>query len=443
MEQKQVVRIEPQPGPQTAILSTPADIAFYGGAAGGGKTWALLFEAARHVDTPNYYGAIFRREIAQITIQGGLWDESQKLYPMVGANPSISSRKWTFPSGSTIRFEGCEQEIDKLKYQGAQFGFLGFDEVTHFTASQFWYLRSRCRSMTGIRPVVRATCNPDPHSWVKQIIQPWLDGLKQPGELAWYLRENDDLVEVPAGTPDAISITFIPAKVTDNQKLLSADPAYLANLKSLSLADRKALLEGSWEIVSTGNIFKHEWWKYYNEQSEYVDVVRYWDFAATEATGKNDPDYTVGLKLGKTADGFFDVLDVQRFRESPSETERRIVATAAADGKAVTQFFEQEPGSSGKIVVDHYIRTVLSGYPAKAVKKTGSKLEEAKPVSAATENGLVRLPSGAPWVLPFTNEAAMFPSKTVHDDQVDALSGAFNQVNNTNSVYDAFLGLAG
>jgi predicted phage terminase large subunit-like protein len=443
MEQKQVVRIEPQPGPQTAILSTPADIAFYGGAAGGGKTWALLFEAARHVDTPNYYGAIFRREIAQITIQGGLWDESQKLYPMVGANPSISSRKWTFPSGSTIRFEGCEQEIDKLKYQGAQFGFLGFDEVTHFTASQFWYLRSRCRSMTGIRPVVRATCNPDPHSWVKQIIQPWLDGDKQPAELAWYLRENDDLVEVPAGTPDAISITFIPAKVTDNQKLLSADPAYLANLKSLSLADRKALLEGSWEIVSTGNIFKHEWWKYYNEQSEYVDVVRYWDFAATEATGKNDPDYTVGLKLGKTADGFFDVLDVQRFRESPSETERRIVATAAADGKAVTQFFEQEPGSSGKIVVDHYIRTVLSGYPAKAVKKTGSKLEEAKPVSAATENGLVRLPSGAHWVLPFTNEAAMFPSKTVHDDQVDALSGAFNQVNNTNSVYDAFFGIAG
>jgi predicted phage terminase large subunit-like protein len=443
MEPKQVVQISPQPGPQTEILSTPADIAFYGGAAGGGKTWALLFEAARHVDTTGYYGAIFRREIAQITIQGGLWDESTKLYPMVNASPSISARKWTFPSGATVRFEGCEQEVDKTKYQGAQFGFLGFDEVTHFTASQFWYLRSRCRSMTGIRPVVRATCNPDPHSWVKQIIQPWLDGLKQPGELAWYLRENDDLVEVDAGTPDAISITFIPARVTDNQKLLTADPAYIANLKSLALADRKALLEGSWDVVSSGNVFRHEWWKYYEHPSEYVDVVRYWDMAATEENGKNDPDYTVGLKLGKTADGFFDVLDVQRFRQSPHETEKRVKATVEADGITVTQCFEKEGGSSGKIVVDHYVRTVLSGYPVKGITKRNSKIEEAKPVSAAVENGLVRLPTGAPWVLPLTNEAAAFPSKKIHDDQVDALSGAFNQVNNTNSVYDAFFGLAG
>lgn len=426
-EQKETIQIAPQPGPQTEILSTRADIAFYGGGAGGGKTWALLFEAARHVDQAGYYAAIFRREIAQITIQGGLWDESAKLYPLVGAKPNTSSRKWTFPSGANVRFEGCEQESDKNKYQGAQFGFLGFDEVTHFTESQFWYLRSRVRTMAGIRPVVRATCNPDPLSWVKPLLLPWLSGRVGPGELLWYVREDDHLIETEPSAPDAFSITFIPAKVTDNQKLLVANPDYLRQLKSLPLADREALLNGSWDVVSSGMYFKPEWWKYFERTLEFVRIVRYWDLAATEVKPGKDPDYTAGVKIGITKDGTYYILDVQRVRATPLEVERLIRRMAEQDGRSVAIRIEEEGGSSGKAVTSHYARNILPGFDFKGIHKTGKKEDEARFLSAACENGLVYLPSGAPWLQMFVNELAAFPNPKVHDDQVDAASGAFNE----------------
>jgi hypothetical protein len=92
------VRIAPQPGPQSLFLSTPADIAIYGGAAGGGKTFAELLEPLRHVSNKDFGAVIFRRTTPQITNEGALWDGSTKLYPLLGAKPNQGDLYWTFPS---------------------------------------------------------------------------------------------------------------------------------------------------------------------------------------------------------------------------------------------------------------------------------------------------------------------------------------------------------
>ena len=431
-----IKQISPQPGPQTEFLACSADIVIYGGAAGGGKTWALLFEAARHVDLAGYYAVIFRREIAQITSQGGLWDESNKLYPQVGAKPNLTARRWKFPSGSTIGFEGVEQESDILKYQGAQFGFLGFDELTHFTEKQFWYLRSRVRTLCGIRPVVRATCNPDPLSWVKDILQPWLSGRVPYGELLWYVRDGDHLIEADKDNPEAFSLTFIPAKVADNRVLMEADPSYIRGLKALPYADRMALLEGSWDIVQSGNMFRADWWQFVDHAPKVTRTLRFWDMAATEAKPGKDPDWSVGVKMSLTDDGRFYIEDVERFRETPANTETRIKRIAEMDGHSCEIYMEEEGGSSGKIATSHYARNVLQGFTFRPRKSTGDKFERMKPLSAAVENGNVLIPSGAPWAKAFINECAAVPNPKLHDDQPDAAAGAFSQLLRTVDPWD-------
>jgi hypothetical protein len=154
--------IGPQPGPQTQFLSTPADIAIYGGAAGGGKTFAELLEPTRHVHNKDFGAVIFRRTTPQITNEGGLWDESTKLYPLLGAIPKLGDLSWRFPSGATVSFAHIEHDSTVLNWQGSQIPLICFDELTHFTQKQFWYMVSRNRSMSGVRPTSGAPATRTP-----------------------------------------------------------------------------------------------------------------------------------------------------------------------------------------------------------------------------------------------------------------------------------------
>ncbi|KKM01135.1 hypothetical protein LCGC14_1797410 [marine sediment metagenome] len=194
--------IRPQAGPQERASSSAADILIYGGAAGGGKSWALTFEAARHIRVPGYAAIIFRRTTKQVTGGGSIWEEASSLYPTLGGIGREHRLDWKFGTGdgerpSTIEFGHLEHEKNKLDHQGKQYGFLGFDELTHFTETQFWYLQTRARSTTGIRPRVWGTCNPDSESWVRRLIDWWIgdDGLpiaERSGALRWFARGADD-----------------------------------------------------------------------------------------------------------------------------------------------------------------------------------------------------------------------------------------------------------
>lgn len=248
-------------------LSSSADIAVYGGAAGGGKSFALLLEAIRHANNPRFGAVVFRKLSPQITNEGGLWDTAEKIYPLLGAQARVGTLEYRFPTGSRVTFRHLQHEKTKFDWQGAQIPFIGFDELTHFSESQFFYMLSRNRSLCGVRPYVRATTNPDASSWVKKFLAPWVDRkFKDParsGEIRWFHREKGELYwartprELVARFPSAIpkSVTFVRASVYDNIDLLRDDPGYLANLMAQGEVDRARLLDGNWDIVNEGLVY--------------------------------------------------------------------------------------------------------------------------------------------------------------------------------------------
>ena len=426
----------PQPGPQSLFLTTPADVAIYGGAAGGGKTFGLLLEALRNVGVPTFGAVIFRSTSPQIRAKGGLWDEANRLFPLAGATGTVHNLKFQFPSGATVQFAHLQHEKNRYDWQGAQIPLVGFDELTHFTADQFFYLMARARSMSGVAGYVRATCNPDPDSFVAGLVAWYVneDGFAIPersGIIRWFVRVNDELVwadtreELVARfgvEAEPTSFTFIAADIYDNKELLAKDPTYLAKLKALSHVERMRLLHGNWKVRATaGSYFKRGDFRFVDAAPVGIPAVRYWDRAATEKRPDNDPDWTAGVKVGRDDDGTFYVMDVVRLQAGPFAVEKAVHNTAEMDGRRVDIVLEQAP--AGEAEVAHYIRA-LAGYGVRAEKVTRDKETRAKPASSQAGAGNVCLVRGA-WNEAFLLELENFP-KGKHDDQVDAFGGAVN-----------------
>ncbi len=439
--------IRPQPGPQEAFLSTPADIAVYGGAAFGGKSFALLLEATRHTDNPKFGAVIFRRTTKMIRAEGGLWDTAEELFPQLDALSNISGLFWTFPSGAKVTFAHLEHEKNKLDWQGSQVAMIGFDELTHFTASQFWYLLSRNRSGSGVAGYIRATTNPDPDSWVAELIAWWIDPAtgyaipERSGVVRWFVRYRNELIwadsreELKEQFPnlDPKSLTFIASSYKDNQIGMDKDPAYMASLDALPQVERERLKMGNWKIKpAAGDYFKESYFEIVERAPDGLYcMVRYWDRAATEPSTSNpDPDYTAGVKLGKHVEsGVYYVLHVARDRKSPGGVQTLIKGTAQADGVECAVVLEQDPAQAGKFEAEHYIK-LLAGFDVHAIPPQGDKEVRARPASAQSEAGNIKLVKG-PWNKAFIDELENFP-KGAHDDQVDGLSGAFNWLESHN-----------
>lgn len=278
--------ITPQKGFQWDFLSSPADITIGGGAAGAGKTFVLLMEPCRNMGVKGFGGVIFRRTYPQITNEGGLWDTSKDIYMGMGARPNESNLTWKFPKGTKLKFSQLQYENNVYDFQGAQIPYIGFDELTHFTEKQFFYMLSRNRSTCGVKPYVRATCNPDPESWVARFIEWWIDpvtGLPIPergGILRYFIKDGDKVIwgntkqEVIKRCPHVFdnpefkglnmedlvkSATFIPGTVYQNQELMKKDPAYVGNLLSQDPETKARLLDGNWKIKDSEDyLIKYE-----------------------------------------------------------------------------------------------------------------------------------------------------------------------------------------
>ncbi len=447
--------IRPQPGKQTEFLSSPADIIIYGGAAGGGKTFGILIDAARYIKTVKGYGAvIFRRETPQITNEGGLLDESRKLYPSQGADVRESPKiDWTFPPfNNRIHFDHLQYEKTCQAYDGAQICYIGFDQLEHFTEYQFFYMLSRNRSTCGIRPCIRATANPDSDSWLVRghggkddwgtgFISWWINPVtgypieERSGVLRWFIRDNDEIVwanspeELKEKYPDRQpkSVTFIPAKLSDNPILETINPEYRGNLQALSFVEQERLLEGNWKIrLQAGTVFKREWFGEPVDAAPPGPTVRRWDMAATRKSQKNkDPDRTASAKMC-VANGIYYILHVSVFRGNPGETGAERKTITVQDGPGVKVREEQEGGASGKTVIFLNARDQFRGYDYEGVPSSGSKELRAMPASRAAYNGLIKVVRGA-WNDQFFAEVEAFPDGK-HDDIVDAFSGAFNDL---------------
>lgn len=444
-----------QPGPQSNFLSSTADIAIFGGAAGGGKSYGLLLDPLRHYNNGDFGGTIFRKTSVQVRSEGGLWDESMKVLPQLGGIPRESRLEWNFPSTMSLSFANLEHERDVLNYQGSQIPWMGFDELTHFSKNQFFYMLSRNRSTSGVKPRIRATCNPDPDSWVREFIDWWIgeDGFpiyERSGALRYFVRRNDEIVWASSkeelyaqfgqgGEIVPKSVTFIPAKLQDNKILMEKDPAYLGNLLALNRVDRMRLLEGNWNVrASAGSLFKREWFGVLDTiPGGWIQAVRFWDRAATKPSELNrDPDWTRGLKLFKYPNGTYCVADLKSARDTPFEIERLVKNVASQDSISVAIKSQQDPGSAGVSEAQHFT-TMLAGYMVKTETMARDKLTRAKPVSAQCEAGNIYV-AKAPWNDDFFAELENFPEGK-HDDIVDVLSGAFNELaSNSISSVDAF-----
>jgi predicted phage terminase large subunit-like protein len=393
------IPVRPHP-PQLAFLMLAHREALYGGAAGGGKSAALLMAALQYVDVPGYSAILFRRSYTDLSLPGALMDRAHEWLGGTDAHWNDQTKTWAIPKGGTVTFGYLASPNDKFRYQSAEFQFIGFDELTQFPELDYRYLFSRLRRLsTAEVPLrMRAASNPGGigHDWVKQRF----------------------LTERP---PDR---AFIPAKLQDNLSLDAEQ--YTKSLSELDPITRQQLLNGDWTARHGGSKFRREWFDTVDIAPPESRFIRFWDLAATFPEAGEDPDWTAGVKLGLHPNGSFYVADVQRFRETPHVVEAKIKRTAEVDGVGCAVRMEQEPGASGVMTIDHYARQVLLGYDFRGVKTTGAKEERANPVSAAAERKQIKIVR-ANWRTAFLDEIEAFPLGS-HDDQVDALSGAYQEL---------------
>lgn len=421
------------------FMTSPADIVIYGGSAGGGKTYALLTDPLRHIHRPRFKFIILRRTMPEIKQPGGLWDESCEIYPHYGGFGTRFDATWRFPNGAIIKMMHMQDEKDRLRLKGGQVDGLAYDELCDFTENQFYYPISRLRGSSGIRPYVRASCNPDPDSFVSRLIHWWIDwetGLAIPersGVIRWFSRSRqgdridwadsrEQFLQLYGEDSKPKSLTFIRSRLEDNRILMAANPDYESSLNVLSRVDRARLKDGNWKIRATaGNVFKREWFETVKAAPAMTLDVRYWDRASTKDAG----DWTCGMLMGRSRAGIYYIKNIVRLQGTPFEVERAITTTASQDGTNVAICLEQDPGSAGVAEVGYLIRQ-LAGYRVNARKVSVSKQDRAKPLSSQAEAGNVKIVE-ARWNDTMLTEFDNFPDGA-NDDVVDSGSGAFNEL---------------
>lgn len=412
--QKVLDYLEPKPSPycpespsitQKVFLRTNALEALFGGAAGGGKSSALLMSAMQFIDIPNYSAILFRRTYADLSLPGALMD---RFKDWIGGIEEIhwnaNSYVATFPSGARISFGYLNNTNDYLRYKGSEFQFIGMDEVTEIRENDYRYLFSRLRrpasgALSQVPLRMRAASNPAPN-WVRQR----------------FIVEGKETGRI-----------FVPSLLTDNPGI-DAD-SYRQALQALDPVERNRLEKGDWWSTTLGTLFDRNDFVIIDQHeipivTSAARAVRFWDLAATEPhSGNLDPDWTVGtLMLFDQGVGY--VLDVRKIRAKGDKVEQLISQTAAEDGRSVAIRIEQEPGSSGKALIDQYARYVVPGFDLVGLRASGDKITRARPFAAAVANGNIRLVRGA-WLTDFLDEMSSFPEACNHDDQVDSCVGAF------------------
>ena len=415
--------------PQAYFMGLRSREALYGGAAGGGKSDALLMDALQFVDEPGYAALLLRRSYTDLALPGAIMARALDwLRPHRDVHWDDTDKTFTFPARrivgaevprSTLTFGYLQTAKDRYRYQGSELAYVAFDELTQFAEDDYLYLMTRLRRGTGSSfPVrMRAASNPGGvgHEWVRRRFIPWID----PATGRTVVPHDH------TGDPRP----FVPAKITDNPHLDS--DAYRESLAELPPVLLAQLLHGDWGARPPGEMFDRLDFAIVGAfPTEGARYCRAWDLAGTKKRrAGHDPDWSVGALLGLAPSGDVGVLDVIRRRDRPSAIADLVALTAQADRARyghVAIAMEQEPGSAGVAVAEAYARYLL-GFDFTALRSTGSKTDRAVPYSAAVRNHLVSLVEG-PWNADYLAEVEAFPQESVHDDQVDASSLAFERL---------------
>ncbi len=395
----------------------------YGGARGGGKTEASLIGALQYVEHSQLKVGIFRLTYSDLSVPGAIMDraidwlhkDKNLILSSAGLAPHWDEKKkiFTFPSGAKIKFAHVHNESDAEKYQGSEFHQLIFDEAVQITESKITKIKGSNR---------------------KQINDPlplriWYTG--NPGGISHeYFKTR--YVTGPG--------LFINSKYTDNP--------YLNHQKYeqifLDIKDSDPILYrqwryGDWEAIPEGKLYKREWFTkntYEVITEKILAWIRFWDLAATaeeDPNKKGGPDWTVGMLLGLGVSGSVYLEDIVRFRYDPDKAEEEILRIAEEDahkyGRDKLKIrIEQEGGASAKYVMNTFSK-YLPGYDFEGHNvQRKSKVDRARSFVSFIKHGHLKVKEGAMWLITFINEVASFPTKGIHDDQVDTLSGGLNEL---------------
>jgi len=433
--------------------------ALYGGAAGGGKSDALLMAAAQYAwKYPGFHGLCMRRSYAELAQPGALMDRACQWWRPCGAHWNSTEKLMTFPNGARLKFGYHGHDKDEMQYQGAEYHYVGFDELTHWENDRayLWVGRSRMRRGDGSGIPLRclSTANPGGpgHSWVRHRFV----GGPHPESGRW----EDPL------------FPFLPATIDDNASI--DRESYVANLMHLHPTRRDQLLKGDWNAREQGDYFRSEWFgplldpEHDRWPAGACTRIRWWDLAASE---KDDACYTAGVLMARHVRGVRAIEHVRRFRATPGKRDDLIVQTAKSDGHTVIVGIEIEGGSGGeaqfetlgKRLKSHGFRCVGKRPRAMLTDREGrlivsnpiaerGKAARADPVASCLERGYqrrgecvdtggewwgldigkavtdqqdgIRMFAG-PWNVPYLDEVELFPTDGVPCDQVDATSGAW------------------
>ena len=400
------IRHRPTPK-QLAFLLLDCEEAFYGGAAGGGKSDALLMAALQYVDKPKYDAILIRDSYKNLSEPEALIPRSHEWLQDTDAHWSGEHKRWNFPSGASLSFGYLDGPLDHFNYQSAAFQFVGIDEIVNIRENQALYMFSRLRRLIDCPDVpirFRAASNPPTReqlergAWVKDRY------------VNKYTRAND--------------VVFVPAWLDDNPYLDKIE--YRKTLAKLDPITRRQLEEGDWEIHAKGRMFDRAWFEIVRSAPIEMERVRYWDLAGTDLdlSRKNEPARTAGCKMGRASDGVEYIESMIKFQKSARYIEQIVAQTAYIDGQEVRIYMEQEPGSSGKNLIDFYRRKILSQFAFYGNPAQKSKIANWMPFASYAEAGNVKLVEGY-WVPDFLDEIELVPDGQFKD-QADAAAGAHN-----------------
>lgn len=387
--------------PQVAFLLVPNEEAFYGGAVGGGKSEALLMAALQYADVPGYHAVIVRDSFAALEEAGALMERAKGWLLRTDATYSASERIWRFPSGASLSFRPLKDEGDERSFMGAEYQFIGIDELTLMTEGQYRFLHTRLRRPADSKLPLRMRSTGMPHG---------------PG-IEWVKRRFVD-------EGAANERIFIPSRLEDNPFLDTE--SYERSLSGLDPVTRAQIRDGDWSIRPEGGLFKASYFRYwrpaegaYEFEGCLVRSSACPRFVTVDlaVSTKTSADYTVAGVWALTPDGALLLLHLERQRlEGPDQVPmlRRI----------------HERWHPGVIAIESsgYQLTLIqearrTGLPIQELHPDRDKVSRAWVAAARMEGGDVYLPSGAAFLEAFEAELLLFP-KGRHDDQVDVLSYA-------------------
>nr|DAH57107.1 MAG TPA: Large subunit terminase [Caudoviricetes sp.] len=407
------------------------DIIFYGGQAGGGKTFASLLHHMKYIHIPYYKGIVIRRTTPMLTKPGAIWDEAKALYKEYDDKARIRNKDMKISFGpveslekkAEVSFTHFERVDDTDNFQGSQLSSAVLDELCQFEESQFLYILSRLRTKAEMKPVLRATMNPDPDSWVKKWISYYLypeghefhgrpDPSKQ-GVVRWFIRDGNDMIWTMSreemfekhGRRDSfgnllpetdkkqikpLSFAWISASVYDNPFI---EDNYIAFLEGLPRIEKEILLYGSWEARPEGSgLVRREWFKEKDQEPAWTEIektVRAYDFAFTKKSDLNPfPDYTISVKMSRLKCGDYFIHDIRQTRILPGEWLEFIMQAAVEDGKHVDIIIPIDPGAGAKFANDFLSKQIsAAGYYVRQLRAQGKKADRFRPFASMVMNG--------------------------------------------------------